>query len=225
MKTQRTFEDLSLRHRKRARTQLALVDALMDGLQTGWLADIKATGLAAAVGVSPATFFNYFKSKADLLTFFIQVWSIDMTVEARRIEADSDSPLTALEGVFAATADLTARNPRVMLEIIGHQAARSPDFEPPGVSDAVRLLRWPDVPDVCDLPASGLQDIVPRLLQGAVDADELPPTTDLPTLTLAVFSTFFGVPLLVAPRQPDAIAPSYQRQLHLLWAGARTGGA
>jgi AcrR family transcriptional regulator len=218
------FQDLPLRQRKRAQTQLALVDALMHALHQRTLDEIPATELAAAVGVSPATFFNYFASKADLLTFFIQVWSIDMTIQGRDIEAKSDSALAALEGVFAETGRITGENPSVMLEIIAHQARMTGDITPPGVSNAVRLLRFPDVPDVCTLPAGGLQDIVPRLLGRAVAAGELPADTDLQTLSLAVFSLFFGVPLLVGRTDAHALPSLYTAQLRLLWAGVRAGG-
>ncbi len=221
--TPKTFADLPLRQRKRAQTQLALVEALFERLTLRPIEDISTKELARAAGISPATFFNYFPAKSDLLSFYIQVWSLDMTIAARGFEGTS--AIDAIQAVFAQTADGLRQHPTLMLEIIAHQSRMPADYTPPGVSEGMRLLRFPDVPDILDLPAGGLQDVLPRLLGQAVANGELPADTDVQALFLGLVSVFFGVPLVLARTSPEAIAPCYQSQLRLLWRGARAGGS
>ena len=79
----------------------------------------------------------------------------------------------------------------------------------------------PDVEDVESLPDTGLSGILPDLLGKAVARGELPAHTDLEGLTLAVSSVFFGVPLSLGGRRPEAVATRQRQHLQLLWAGAQ----
>jgi AcrR family transcriptional regulator len=212
---------IPLRARKRAQTRLRLVDALLERLSERTLEDIQVSELATAAQVSPATFFNYFPSKADLLTHFIQLWSLKMSALARRSRADSAGALVAIEELIVATAEDTAVRPKVMLETIAHQARMPADLELEPVEHVERLLFLPDEDDVEALSDRGLGEILRPLLTDAVDNGELPIGSDVETLGLAVASVFFGVPLIVAPRHPDAVAALYRHQLALVWAGAR----
>lgn len=211
---------IPLRERKRARTRIALVEALLPRLAERPLEEIQVAELAEAAEISPATFFNYFPSKADLLSHFLQLWSLRVSALARQVEAEHDSALAAIEALFAATAAETGEHPRVMLEIIVHEA-RTTVRRPTIVERAERLLFLPEIEDVEGLADSGLAGILPDLLGKAVARGELPPGTDVGTLTLAVVSVFFGVPLIVAAQDPRAVGELQRRQLQLLWAGAR----
>jgi len=210
----------SLRDEKRARTRIRLVEALMQELAQHRLDEVKVRDLASHAGVSQATVFNYFPTKGHLLTHFIRLWSLQVGVEARRILVAEQSALAALEALFVHTGEQTARNPTLMLEIIAHQARGVPDTG--GIEALERRLFLPDEPDVDELSDQGLGDLIPELLSVAVKGGELPKSTDIPSLTLAAASIFFGVPLLLGHRQPEAIAPMYRQHLQLLWAGART---
>jgi AcrR family transcriptional regulator len=212
---------IPLRARKRARTRIALVEALLNRLAQQSLDEIQVSELAADAEISQATFFNYFPTKADLLTHFIQLWSLQVGALARTVEAEHDSALAAIEALLVSTAEQTAAAPRVMLEIIVHQARNLPGPWPGPIELAERVLFLPDAEDVEDLPDTGLAGIIPELLTKAVQRGELPQDTNVEQLHLAVGSTFFGVPLLVGARHPDAVADLQRRQLQLLWAGAR----
>jgi len=220
--TQPTFQDLPLRVQKRARTRIALVDALRHQLRERPLAAIKVRELARVAGVSQATFFNYFPTKDDLLTHFIQLWSLQAGVVARDALASQDSGLAAIEALFEATALRTAENPATMLEIIAHQAHHGSDLTLEPIELAERLLVLPDEPDVEALSDEGLTGILPRLIARAVRRGELPAGTDVDQLMLATVGVFFTVPLLFARTAPDQLAPLYRQQLRLVWAAARS---
>jgi len=216
-----TFSDLPLRTQKRARTRLGLVEALTARLETRQLDDISVDELCREVGISQATFFNYFPNKPAVLTRFIQLWSLKVGHLAAQVEARHASPLKAIEALFADTAaDITPR-PRMMLETIAHQARMPADLELAPIELAERLLFIPDAADVMALSDRGLGGILPVMLGRAVAAGELPADSDVQTLTVAVASAFFGVPLIFGSTQPELIGPMYQQQLQLLWAGAR----
>lgn len=219
------FEDLPRREQNAARTRVALVDALVERLASRTLEEIGVSELADAAGISQATFFNYFATKGDLLTWFIQLWSVEVAAVARRVEAEHSSALAAIEALLDHTAQLGEGAEGVMLEVIAHQARMPADLAPPSVGRAERLLRLPGEADVMDLPDTGLGALLPRWIGQAVARGELPEGTSVPTVTLAVASVFFGVPLAVGRRQPEAIRPLYRQQLQLVWAAARAGEA
>lgn len=215
------FDDQPRRAQNRARTRVALVEALLPELATHSLDAVPVSTLARAAGISQATFFNHFPSKAHLLTHFIQLWGLRVGALARRVRRDHESALRAIEALYGATAAQVAESPRVMLEIIAHQARMPPGLSPPEVELAERLLWLPGEPDVMALSDRGLGGLLPVLLQEAVDTGELPPDTSVATATLAAAATFFGVPLLVGRTDAASVAALYQQQLELLWAGLR----
>jgi len=215
------FEDLPLRERKRARTRLALLDALLSRIGPRGIDQIPVKELCAEVEISEVTFFKHFPAKSDLLTYFIQLWTIEMAWHANQAAQVQGSGLEAIGEIFALTVRDAARSIDTLLEIIAHQARMPKDLVLPGVSTAERLLRFPDLTGVETLPSEGLETILPRFLQVAIDNGELPPSSDIASLTLALSCVFFGVPLCVGRHDPAAIAPLYRQQLALVWAGAR----
>jgi len=216
------LSEIPLRARKRARTRLALVSAMLERLCERTIEEIQVSELVEAAEISQGTFFNYFPSKADLLTHFIQLWSLRMCAVARRIREKTDGALAAVEALFVATANEVAAHPKVMLEIIAHQARMPTDLQLEPIEPAERMLFLPGEDDVESLSDGGLGELLPPLLREAIANGELPASCDADMLTLAVASVFFGVPLLVATRRPESIAFLYRLELALVWAGARS---
>ncbi len=219
--SQPRFEDQPLRAQKRARTRVALVDALLERLSERPLEEVQVRELAQAAGISDATFFNYFPSKDHLLAHFVQLWTLRVGLMARAARAEHATSLAAIEAILVTTAEWNAPHPRVMSEIIAGQARLGSLPADHSVELVERLLFLDDAPDVMDLPDGGLGDLLPELVAEAVAGGELPPHTDVMSVVLAIASVFFGVPLVLGPANGAAVAPSYRRQLHLIWAGAR----
>ncbi len=216
-----TFDGLPQREKKQARTRLGLLDALVSRLDARPLEDVSIKELADEVGVSQGTVFNHFANKGELLTYFIVLWGIEVGLLGHRVVASHSSVHAALGALLSSTAAQVSAHPGVMLEIIAHQARMPEKPALPEISRGERLLRFGVQPGVLTQPAGGLEIVLPQLLNRAVASGELPPHADVSQLTLALASVFFGVPLLLARRQPEAIGPCYDAQLALLWAGAR----
>ncbi|MEQ1566138.1 MAG: TetR/AcrR family transcriptional regulator [Myxococcota bacterium] len=213
------FADYPLRDRKRARTRLGLVSALLARLDARPLDEIGVDELCDEVGVSAGTFFNHFPTKADLLTHYVQLWSLRVGSLARDVGKDHD-PLRAVDALFAATAAEVARHPRVMFEVLAWQARR-PVAPPPPIERVERLLYLDDAPGVDQLSDAGLGALLGEWIGRAVAEGQLPPDTDVAAVTLAAASVFFGVPLLLGHTSPEQIGDGYARALALVWAGAR----
>ncbi len=212
------FDALPLRERKHARTKVGLLHAAIQRLDERTFEEISVKELCAAVEISEPSFFNYFPKKSDLLTYFIQLWTVETAWAAKHA---GGCGLRAIEAVFQHTATSVQEHPRVMLEIIAHQTRmpETPDLH--DVGPAERLLAFPELDGIEDLPARGLESILPGHLAEAVERGDLPATTDIGVVTAALASIFFGVPLVFARHQASDIGAMYQRQIDLLWRGVR----
>ncbi len=213
------FRDYGLRDRKRAKTRVALVEALVPRLASRSLDDISVAELADEVGVSAGTVFNYFPTKAQLLTHTIQLWSLRMARHFRDHLAAHGHPLAAVEALYLETATELRAGPGVMMEIIAHQA-RHGHLEAPEVELVERLLYLDDDPDAATLTDRGAGELIAASHIAAVQRGILPGDTHIELLTLGIASVFFGVPLLVGHDQPEAVGPLYQLQLRTVWRGA-----
>jgi len=214
------FSALPLRQRKYARTKYGLLQAALARLDHTSLDAINVKDLCADVGISEASFFNYFPRKTDLLVYFIQLWSIDVAARASSVR-DERGAVAAIEEVFRHTAEQAQEHPQIFPELIGYQARA---VEPPALAEitaAERLLAFPDRPGVEEAPAGGVESVFPPLVRAAVAAKELPAHTDERQVFVALVSVFFGAPL-IERRVPASLAGTFRFQLSLLWAGLRS---
>ncbi|MEB2311165.1 MAG: TetR/AcrR family transcriptional regulator [Sorangiineae bacterium] len=214
----------TLRERKFARTKLALLSTAVERLKEKPLSEITVKELCESVRVSEATFFNYFKKKDDLLHYFIQIWTLDVTLRAREA-VGSSAGLAFVEQVFDLTAQHLAEHPRMMQEIIGHMALEPRPApctrECEGITLAECLQAFPTVDCVESLPDIRLENLWKPHLERAVELGELPVTLQLDQALLALVSTFFGVPLWLCSGAPERVRTAYREQLDLIWAGLR----
>ncbi|MCP2262038.1 transcriptional regulator, TetR family [Streptoalloteichus tenebrarius] len=94
-------EPLGLRERKKLRTRAALVDAALDLFTANGYDATTVEGIAAAVEVSPRTFFRYFDGKEDVALSTLAELDQLMLAELERRPAD-EPPLTALRAAYRA---------------------------------------------------------------------------------------------------------------------------
>lgn len=212
---------LALRERKFARTKLALLDAAIARLLDRPFDSISVRELCDEAMVSEATFFNYFPRKSDLLFYFVQLWSIDVAWHARRTSKGRGG-LLAIEAIYARTAERARTRPRVITEIVSFLASEQDDrvFKP--VSLAERLMAYPDLDLVEDLPDDGFDPLMEANLKLAIEQGELPPDTDVPHTRVVLESIFFGVPLVLGIKRAEEIGETYRSMLQLVWRGIRS---
>jgi AcrR family transcriptional regulator len=85
----------SLRQRKRARTRQALIDAAVELFERHGYDKTTIADIAAAVDISPRTFFGYFASKEDLL-FTDPDARVQTTLRAIQQRAPDEGPVEVL---------------------------------------------------------------------------------------------------------------------------------
>jgi AcrR family transcriptional regulator len=127
---------------------MALLNALIEALQTKSFGSVSVKSLCAVAETSEPTFFNHFGSKEEVLVYFVRLWSIDV------LERLADECLSGRESIaliFDETARQMAAAPRVMHEIIGSQMRREKPSELPGPTLAELMLRFPKRPSTWDL--------------------------------------------------------------------------
>ncbi len=215
---------LSLRERKFARTKLALLEALLDRLKEKSLAEVTVRELCDAVEVSEATFFNYYKKKDDLLRYFIQIWTLEVSLYAAEA-AGADGGVAYIEAIFDHTGKRIAENPRVMLEIIGHMALHGdPETwkaEHVPLGPAERLQAFPEVAGVVYVDECEVDVMFESAIRRAIARGELPADADVELAVTAALALFFGTPLWHGKRDPGRIVELYRRELDCLWQGLR----
>lgn len=213
---------LSLRERKFARTKLALLESALERMKEKPLADITVRELCDDAEVSEATFFNYFQKKDDLLRYFIQLWTLEVSLVAEKT-AGPKGGVAYVEAVFAHTAERIAENPRVMLEIIGHMALHGDpeqwEQELVPLSPAELAHAFPEDTPACAPEDCELDALFRGALERAVRAGELPKDANLDLAVSAVIAIFFGIPLWHTRIRPSSVGELYSAQLKTLWAG------
>jgi len=221
-------KQFSLRERKFAKTKLALLQAAIERMRGKRLDEIPVKDLCDEAEVSEATFFNYFPKKNDLLHYLIRVWTIEVAWQARAAVGEC-AGLQFIEQVFEYTGRKLADHPRLMLEIIAHMALDPHPTSCAGsraeLSVVERIQAFPECEGVECMPELALPEMFRRPLERAVECGELPGSIEIDEALLALLGIFFGLPLLLGNREPARIRPQYRRQLKLLWAGLRCGGA
>jgi AcrR family transcriptional regulator len=70
-----------LRDQKKAQQKIAIMDALVAGLETRELGDIRVEDLCSALGISKVTFFNYFDSKEQVIEYYVHRWQFSLRGE------------------------------------------------------------------------------------------------------------------------------------------------
>jgi len=214
------FDRLPLRERKHARTKLAFLDATLAAIRLRPLEEVTVKQLCDTVGVSEASFFNYFARKSDVLIYAVQLWSVEMAWHAQRVAASS-SALAAIAEIFALTARQVAEHPEPMAEIIAGQARMTARPVFGELTTAERLLRFPGLEGIDTVRGEGLDEILPPLIDRAICAGELPAHTDRQRLLVALATVFLGLPVVLRGADAARVEAAYREHLALLWAGLR----
>lgn len=211
---------LSLRERKFARTKLGLLRAALERIEHRPLDEISVKELCAAAEVSEATFFNYFPKKADVLTYYLQLWSLEIAWQL----ASADAPvagLAAIAEIFRLAARKIQEQPGAMGEVIAFQARSRSRQRPSEPGRAERLLAFPQLAGIDKFSTTGMDQLLSQHLQYAIEQGELPANTHVRSAMIGLIAIFYGVPLGLAQSSPQSIASAYQYQLNVLWTGVR----
>lgn len=212
---------LPLREKKFARVRLEILSVVLQLLKERSLADISVREICELAQVAPATFFNYFPSKEDVLVYYMQLWSISVTLQCRAVTAQR-TVLDAIVNVFDFTAHEIEQNPRLMFEIIAYIAHVSEPPHPPSLTRAELLLVFPDLPGATDVETQTIDELFTTQLKQAFHAGELPSSLSTEALALLLKTIFYGVPLANRRESIHSIRRAYHEVLDVLLGSWRT---
>jgi AcrR family transcriptional regulator len=207
---------LPLREKKFARVRLAILSAVLQLTKERSLADISVREICELAQVAPATFFNYFPSKEDVLVYYMRLWSIPVTLHSRAV-AVQGTLFDAITAVFDYTAREMEQDPLLMFEIIAYIAHAKEPPQPPSLSRAERLLAFPGLPGAEDVEPQSIDELFTALLQQAVHKGELPSSISIEAVALLLKTMFYGVPLATRREGVHTVRRAYHEVLDVLF--------
>jgi hypothetical protein len=167
------------------------------------------------------TFFNYFPSKNDLLVYFIQMWSIEVSYFIDR-ELENKSGLEEIEYIFRFTADVIVDNPNLMTEIIAFVTKNFNTIRFKEVSEVENILMFPGFESIETYKPVQINELFGKRIYKAIKLGELPETTDIEFVSFSMIAIFFGVPIGWTRYAPERISTMYLDNLKILWDGLRS---
>ena len=211
---------LPLREKKFARVRLAVLSAVLQLLKERSLAAISVREICELAQVAPATFFNYFPSKEDVLVYYMRLWSIPVTLQCRAVAAQG-TVFDAILAVFDFTAHEMEQHPRLMFEIVAYIAHATEPPHPPSLTRAERLLAFPDLPGAEDVEPQSIDELFTAQLKQAVRAGELPSSLATEAVALLLKTIFYGVPLATRREGVRTVRRAYHKALDILLASLK----
>ncbi len=209
---------VSKREIKTAQNKQAILNSLLIRMNSEAFDAIKISSLCADAKLSQASFYNYFPQKTDILIYYIQLWAVKMHWQIalhRKLTG-----LSAIEALFNSTAKICATQPQLMAEIISYQAKAAKDIQMRPLSDADKLVAYPDYKAVETVNIENLTALLSVNIQQAVSNNELPPASDTKSLIVSLCAIFFSVPIMFNQSPLAEIEEAYQQQLSLFRNGA-----
>ncbi|WP_289031166.1 TetR/AcrR family transcriptional regulator [uncultured Paraglaciecola sp.] len=201
-----------------AKNKQAILQCLLKRMHLEPFDVIKITDLCADSAVSHASFYNYFPQKVDILIYYIQLWTVEthwkITVKSKL------TGLNAILQMYFDTADICAKQPQLMSEIIALQAKGTTTNSSKPLTVADKLIAYPDYAGIENIELANLRVLLSTNVSQAVFDKELPERSDVNGLVVAFSSVFFSVPIMFNGQPLSEIKSAYEQQFNLIKSGA-----
>jgi len=192
--------ELSLREKKYATQKLKILDTFNVKLKQKSLADISVKEIAQTLKISEMTFFNYFKSKSEVLVYFIELWNLEMQLKIETIP-----PKEAIYLIFEETATLIEDNPRLFMEIVSSMALYGLAKKDINIGKAERILRFGSN---LHYETGGFRELILPLLEQMSIAEQ-----QKQLIYTALHNTCFATPLLMKCSNFGSLKEHYFEQI------------
>lgn len=212
------MNELPLRERKYAATKAALTRAVAVRLKHQSLEEIAVKEICAEAQVSEGTFFNYFPTKAAVVGYRVQLWSIEAQWSMAHCLTAGGTHLEAVRILFDTAAQGEETTPGIMREVLIYQARHTLAFSP--LTRAEYALHFGEQAGIEAIQAEGLQQMLAAHLIAARRAGEVAPHLDLEAFIVTLMGVFFLTPVLLQSSQSGSVRDTYRRQLDILLAPA-----
>ena len=194
------------------------MQALVSRLNSQTLEAINVKEICEDVQVSTTTFFNYFPTKAHAIGYRVQLWSIDTIYQMRQAQVAGKSALDTLRILFESTAKSEQETPGLMREIVvfqvNYHVQQKLDLKP--LTPAEYAHHFPDRPDIVNIQADDISNMIGNTLNTAQQAGELDTDTNIEALTAILIGIFFITPTMII-KNNTSLKDVYHRQLDILF--------
>lgn len=195
--------ELSLREKKYATLKLKILDTFSQKLKSKSLADISVKEIAQALDISEMTFFNYFKSKKEVLIYYIELWSLQM-----QLSIEAKTPLEAIYKIFEETAIMIEDNPNLFMEIVASMALQGMNKKDIVITKAERVLRFGK--DI-SYEVGGFREIMMPLIEKLTISKE-----QEILIYMSLFNTCFATPLMMKCQNFGSLKERYFEQVDMI---------
>ncbi len=212
--------DLSLREKKSAYIKLGLLRAASKRLLDKSLDEISVKELCDDVMISEGTFFNYFPKKTDLLIYYVQLWSVEVSWKVKQ-EFKFSTQFEYIREIFCLTAQKFIMGFNIMKEIISLFAISQPNYEMIKLTKAELVQAFPDFMGIDKIEPLPFYQTFDPFIKEAIQTGELPSNHDYNIIALGLWSIFFGIPLLMPIEKVEMVSFLYIKELEIFWSGLK----
>ena len=199
--------DFGKRAINKAQTRLNALNAVYQLTSKTNFRDLKVKLIAAEIGITEMTFFNYFQKKEDILKYMMGIWALDL------MALQHSQPLSgeaAIRRVFSHTAEQVKKHPRLFTNFVASLLSSEIDPLANDIEAADRFLLYPDAPELYEIKIPSGNEILMQYLA------EIDHTRDHMDTLLHLASCFYG-DVIVAHTAGLDIDTHYTNSLDLIF--------
>ena len=208
--------DYSLREVKHARTKIALMNAFIERLRNSRFEDISIKDVCKNAEISEGTFFNYFPEKIDVITYYVNLMTMELIWKARQKAAKGRS-IALLNAFFETLADdlikINIKYELISIMIVQHERPKKA-----AISDIEKHLVFPDLAGIEDISPLLIDEFFRECMEGALKNGELPGSVNIDDALVSLITIMVGTMIAIKFSNIKNIKHQYLRQLQILWA-------
>ena len=207
--------EYSLREVKHARTKITLMSAFVERLRNSRFEDISIKDVCQSAEISEGTFFNYFPEKIDVITYYVNLMTMELIWKARQKAAKGRS-IALLNAFFETLADdlikINIKYELISIMIVQHERPKKaviPDIE--------KHLFFPDLAGIEDIPPLLIDEFFRECMEGALKNGELPGSVNIDDALVSLITIMVGTMIAIKFADTKDIKHHYRRQLQVFW--------
>jgi len=209
------FGDYWLRDKKFAETKLRILQVFLNKLDEKEFDDISVVEICKDSEISYKTFFNYFEKKSDLLSYYLQFWSIECQYIMSWFSNLSFED--KVSKIFDLVAENYKNNFKVIKEIVAFLALSRHEIDSKNLTKAEYSIRFPKYEWIEKFSYLRIDDILKPYYEEALSSWEISKKIDSEVLFSMIRSIFFWVILSVKNWDTEKIKMLYREQLSMVW--------
>jgi len=210
-----TTNEYSLRDIKHARTKIALMNAFVERLRVARFEAISIKDVCQSAEISESTFFNYFPGKIDVITYYVNLMTIEVIWKAQQ-KTPKGKLIALINAFFDEIADECIRM-NIKYELISILIVQHEKQKPPAIPDIEKHLMFPDLAGIEHIDTLLINEFFLKCVEGALKTGELPGDIKIDDVLVSLMAIMVGTMIAVKFNDIKNIHDQYTRQLQILW--------